>query len=50
MPRTRLIPSDPFIADRIHDTLAGASEDRPKLKLPKPTPAQLLQTWKIEAV
>lgn len=49
MPRTHMIPSDPFVANRIHDALTGAPEVRPKLDLPKPTPAQLLQTWKIKA-
>ena len=49
MPRTRLIPSDPFIADRIHDTLSEVPEERPKLDLSKPKPLSLLARWKIEA-
>ena len=49
MPRTHMIPSDPFVADRIRDTLAEAPEERPKPNLPKPKPLELLMKWKIEA-
>jgi hypothetical protein len=48
MPRTRATPSDPFVADRIRETLANVPEDRPN-PLPRATPAELLQTWKIKA-
>ena len=49
MPRTYMIPGDPFVADRIRETLAEAPEDRPKLDLPKPKPLELLMRWKIAA-
>ena len=49
MPLTHAIPSDPDVADRIHDVLSEAPEERPKPNLPKPTPTELLMRWKIEA-
>jgi hypothetical protein len=49
MPRTFAIPSDPFVSGQIRETLATGPEEHPKLDLPKPTPGELLQRWKIKA-
>jgi hypothetical protein len=43
------VPSDPIVAERIRQALDAGPEERQKLDLPKPKPAELLARWKIAA-